>query len=359
MARVALAHSHPNTLGGGERALLALAAGLSARHSVRLLVGRYRPDTTFAELAAFPRQVLQTTSWLTATPPDDVIVANSFGANLLALRNGPRTLYWAHSLRSAYLRPGARHPALLARRALDLLAVRRAARLVANSRFAAERMGRLYRRPADTVVYPGVDLALFRPGGERDGGYAVTVGRLSSEKGLDRLFASWSTLADVPLHVVGSGTTEEVQRLRRLAPPGVVFRGPLAPHALAAVYQAARLAVFAPYAEEFGIAPLEALACGTPVIAWREGGAVETMVDGETGFLVRTPDELRERVRRLVADDTLRRRQAASARAWAEQFGWERSVLHIERLCLELVAGATSGPPAPAPPAWSDLPAPR
>src|SRR5438552_11903478 len=179
---IVLAHSHANTLGGGERAVLELARGLMPRHKVRLLLGGFDPNRTYPELAGLPRAAkkMGRLQWPIAEVPGDAIVANSFGASLLALRNGPRVAYWVHSTRSVFLEPGARRVDLLLRRVLDWTAVRRANQLVANSRYTAARLRQLYRRDADAVVYPGVDLALFRPG-RATGAYAITVGRLSPE----------------------------------------------------------------------------------------------------------------------------------------------------------------------------------
>ena len=341
--RIALAHSHPNTFGGGERALLELARGLAPRHQVRLLVGRFQPDQTYAELATFPRARLSTLQWLIAPCPDDVVVAHSFGANLLALRNSARVVYWVHSVRSRFLLPGARRPDLWLRRILDWSAVRRDARLVANSRFTAGRLRALYRRDPDAVVYPGVDLDVFRPASGRDadgGSHALTVGRLAPEKGLDHLLQIWRDLPDMPLHVVGTGHADDVRRLRALAPPHVVFRGPLESDALVAAYQQATLAVFTPRDEEFGLAPLEAMACGLPVVAWREGGLAETVLEGETGYLVTDAGSFRQRTRALARDPELRHALGRAARRRAEQFSWRRTVAEIERICAEV-----AGPP--------------
>src|SRR5215813_1070045 len=131
--RIVLAHSHANTFGGGERAVLELGRALGARHNVRLLLGGFRPRQIYPELASMPHAELSRFQWLLARVEADAIVANSFGANLLALRNGPRVAYWVHSTRSLFVQPGARRVDLRARRVLDWVAVRRASQLVANS----------------------------------------------------------------------------------------------------------------------------------------------------------------------------------------------------------------------------------
>src|SRR5438067_95760 len=155
--RIVLAHSHANTFGGGERAVLEVGRALMERHDVRLLLGRFDPRRTYPELGSLPHSSVGRAQWPLARIEADAIVANSFGANLLSLRNGARVAYWVHSTRSLFLQPAARRADLRLRRALDWLAVRRAALLVANSRYTALRLRHLYRREADANVYPGVD----------------------------------------------------------------------------------------------------------------------------------------------------------------------------------------------------------
>ena len=306
-----------------------------SRHDVRLLLGRFDPGRTYPELARLPHTRFGRQQWLVSRVFADAIVANSFGANLLSLRNGSRVAYWVHSTRSVFLQPGARRADLLARRALDWLAVRRAAQLVANSRYTATRLRRMYRRDADAVVYPGVDLALFRPG-KSEAKYALTVGRLSPEKGLDRLLEIWRDFPDLPLHVVGSGPEEVVRELRSQAPQGVFFRGHLTATDLADAYRGAAVAVFAPHGEEFGMAPLEAMASGVSVVAWREGGLQETVVDGETGYLVSDSVTFRQRVRLLLHDAERRRAFGEAARRRAEAFSWHRTATDFEAICQAL-----------------------
>lgn len=335
--RLALAHSHVETLGGGERALLELTRGLEPRHEVRLVVGRFVLDQTYPELGRFPRQVRRPWEWFALLPATDVVVANSFGANLLALRSGSRVIYWVHSLRGQFLRGNPFHPALAARRLLDWLAVRRDARLVANSAYVAARLPSLYGRPADAVVHPGVDLERFRPpplGATASG--AITVGRLAPEKGIERLLDLFRALPEITLMVVGDGLPDAVHHLHQLAPPNVRFAGPLSGDALARAYQGASVAVFMPHDEEFGLAPLEAMACGVPVVAVAEGGLTETVVSGETGYLSNEPHVLRDRIEAIASDPALRSQLSRAARLRAERFSWAKTVDQMERLCQEL-----------------------
>jgi len=339
--QVILAHSHANTFGGGERAVLELARRFSTEHGVRLLLGGFDPRRTYPDLASFPHRRVGRVEWPVLGVRADAIVTNSFGANLLALRNGARVAYWVHSTRSVFLTRGSR-PTLLVRRALDWLAVRRTARLVANSRYTARRLQKLYGREADAVVYPGVDVEQYTPG-QGDGGYAITVGRLAPEKGLDTLFEVWRDLPDLPLHIVGDGDPEFVGDLRMRAPRGVVWRGALEPAQVAHALRGAAVAVFASPDEEFGLAPLEAMASAVPVVGWAGTGLAETVVDGETGYLAGDPSTFHARVRLVLHDAQRRASLGAAARARAEQFSWERTAIDMGRLLADLPARAPRG----------------
>jgi glycosyltransferase involved in cell wall biosynthesis len=145
---------------------------------------------------------------------------------------------------------------------------------VANSQFVARRILKAYRRNAD-VVYPPVDTGYFHPGdeGERGEDY-VAVSRLMPYKRIDLLLQAFAGMPDRRLVVVGDGP--EHARLKAQAPANVELAGREPAGRLRERLQRARAFVFATI-EDFGIAPVEALACGTPVIALRRGGAAETV----------------------------------------------------------------------------------
>ena len=326
--RLVVAHSRLTSTGGGERVALELLRRLGARHEVTLWTGRFDAAAAYPELASFPLVELRPWEWLARRPDADAVIANSFGASLLALRH-PGTLVYLHTLRSAYLLGGAR-PDLAARRLLDRMALARAAALVTNSAYSASRAEHRYRRPVE-VVPPGVDEAwLALP--PRIGTYALYVGRLAPEKGIERLLA-WS--ADLPLDVVvaGAGAPEYERRLRALAGPRVRFAGSLAGQALLDAYAGSRFLALLPDAEEFGLAALEAMAASKPVVAFAGGGLPELVRHEQTGLLVRDAAGFADAVTRLLASDELNARLGAAGREAAREYTWERFARRIEELC--------------------------
>lgn len=151
---------------------------------------------------------------------------------------------------------------------------------VANSGFVAARIRRYYNREA-SVVYPPVDTGFFTPAGP-SAPYFLVVSALVPYKRLEVAIEAAGRLG-APLKIVGGGP--DFLRLRALAGPTVEFMGSVNDQTLRDLYRGARALVL-PAEEDFGIAPVEAMACGRPVVALARGGATETVIDGYTGRLV-------------------------------------------------------------------------
>jgi len=150
-------------------------------------------------------------------------------------------------------------------------------RFVANSRFVARRILKAYRREAE-VIHPPVDTEFFCPGGARED-YYVAVSRLIGYKRVDLLVDAFARLPNLRLVVVGDGP--QLARLRAAAPANVTFTGYLPAAGVRDRIRGARAFLFAAV-EDFGMAPVEAMACGTPVIALRRGGAAESVAGLES-----------------------------------------------------------------------------
>lgn len=168
--------------------------------------------------------------------------------------------------------------ALTSVRVWDAHAADRVDHFLAISHFVAERIRKYYRREA-TIVYPPVETDTFQPS-KVVGDRFLVVSRLLQYKRIDLAIAACNELR-VPLDVVGTGPEEE--RLRALAGPTIRFLG-FQPDAVTARLYARAKAFLFPQEEDFGITPLEAAAAGRPVVAYRGGGALETVREGETGI---------------------------------------------------------------------------
>jgi glycosyltransferase involved in cell wall biosynthesis len=192
----------------------------------------------------------------------------------------------------------------------------RVTRFVANSRAVADRISRFYGRTAE-VVPPPVKTDFFCPNGVEQGEDFLYVGRLVSYKRADLAVAAF---ADLPYRLVVVGDGHMGPALRARATPNVTFLGKVDDDRLRDLYRRSRALVF-PADEDFGITMAEAQACGTPVISFARGGALDIVEHETTGWLMQRQhvDDLRAAVRRAAAEPLDR----AAIRARAERFSAE------------------------------------
>lgn len=207
-------------------------------------------------------------------------------------------------------------PALVgALRRWDLRTAGRPDVYLVNSSVVAERVRQLYGRDSE-VVPPPVDLARYHLS-EADAGYYLVVSRLNPYKRIDLAVAAFN---GTPYRLVVVGDGPDRAGLEALAEPNITFVGRRSDAEVAAYYSGCRAVIF-PGEEDFGLVPLEANASGRPVIAYRAGGALDTVIDGQTGlfFEETSPASLRAAVERCERSDWDR----AQLRRHAETFGTE------------------------------------
>lgn len=357
-ARIAVVHEWLTEWGGSEDTLrqMLLCYPQAELHATidflkdedRLKLGHRAIRTTWLQRAPAVRKrfwnYLPVTSWAVEShdaAAADVIVSSSHAfakgvlthAEQLHLSYVYSPMRYAWDLHQQYLRDyrlDSGVKGLLARymfhrlRAWDRQTANNVDLFVAISRHVQRRIWRTYRRRA-CVIYPPVDTARFALESRKDD-YYVTVSRLVSYKRIDLVLEAFAQMPARKLVVIGSGP--ELERLRRTCPVNVSLLGWQPDEVVQQHLRSARAFVFAAH-EDFGIAPVEAQACGTPVIAYGVGGAVETVrafgeCDRPTGvlFAQQTAESLVQAVRRF--EDAGQVFDPHGCREWAERFGEER-----------------------------------
>lgn len=317
--RTALVHDWLTGMRGGEAVLEAIAAHFPAAPIFTLL---HVPGSVSPALEAHPIH----TSFLQRVPgvarhyrrllplfPTavedfdlagfDLVISSSHcaakgaraapGASHLCYCHTPMRYAWdqetAYFPRRRGLGARLRGLALTGLRTWDVASAARVDMFLANSRFVAERIRRYYRREAE-VVPPPVATDFFTPApegwspeaeGVEPGTYCLAVAALSPYKRLELALEACRDLA-LELRVVGTGP--DWGRLRRLAGSGVRLYGRVSGERLRALYRGAQC-LLQPGIEDFGIAAVEALACGTPVVALGRGGVLDQVDDGVHGVL--------------------------------------------------------------------------
>lgn len=216
-------------------------------------------------------------------------------------------------------------------RTWDRLSADRVDVFVANSKNVARRIAKHYRRKSK-VIYPPVRTALFQrkdSSAEGDGDYYLAVSRLVPYKRID-LVAEAFTRLNLPLKIIGEGSEHEL--IRSKAGPNVELLGRLDDAQVLSYMQGCKAFLF-PGEEDFGITPIEAQACGRPVIAFGKGGALETVVKDRTGvfFYEQTTEAVVDAVRRFETMTF----DAEEIRAHAETFSEQRFVSELHDFIME------------------------
>lgn len=233
--------------------------------------------------------------------------------------------------------------------------------IIAASQHEKMQMAGLYGAPAEqiAVVPCGVNLDLFRPQpkglarnrlGLHHKRVLVFVGRMQPLKGADLLLEALALLGeqhDYQLLVIGGSLDQdpELARLRALAAQlglagRVSFLGAQPQQHLPLYYSAADLCVVPSYYESFGLVAMEALACGTPVVASQVGGLPTVIRDGQNGLLVawRSPEAFANSIDKVLSDHALRRRLTHTARPSVQHFTWQAVAGRLLAVYDELAA---------------------
>lgn len=351
--RVALVHDWLDSFSGAEKVLeqfLISYPGADVFSLVdflpekdRAFLGGSRVTTSFLQRLPFARRKFRT--YLPLMPlaveqfdltPYEVIVSSSFAvAKGVLTREDQLHLCYSHTpvryawdlyhdtLKEHGLTRGIR--SLVTRgilhylRLWDFASASRVDGYAANSRYVARRIWKAYRRKAH-VIYPPVSVDRFQVQHRKEDHY-VTVSRLVPYKRVDQIVEAFRRMPRRKLVVVGDGP--EYGRLATNLPDNVVLLGRISGNAIVEQLQLARAFVFAAN-EDFGIAPVEAQACGTPVIAYGHGGTTESVVAGKTGIFF--PEQNAASI--VAAVETFEQVEgqfdSAAIRAHAEGFSPER-----------------------------------
>lgn len=178
----------------------------------------------------------------------------------------------------------------------DKVAAKRPDFLVAISSEVQKRIKDYYERDS-VIIHPPTEVGFFKKGKKEKKNYYLLVSRLIPYKRTDLAVKVFNDLG-LPLYIVGTGSEEK--RLKKMAKKNIKFFGHVDDNTLKKLYGQAKALVF-PQEEDFGIVAVEAMASGTPVIAYKKGGALDTLIEGETGVFFEKQEEamLEKAVKRL------------------------------------------------------------
>lgn len=216
-------------------------------------------------------------------------------------------------------------------RKFDAITGNRVDYYISNSDYVGQRIRKTYRRKA-TTIHPNIDISNFELCNDKQE-YYLASSRLVAYKKIDTIIEAFNKMPDKKLVVIGGGPNLEAYR--KLAKNNVTVMGYQPFDVLKEKMQHAKAFVFAAD-EDFGMIPIEAQSCGTPVIAYGHGGSLETVNGGKTGlfFNEQTPEAIVEAINKFE-DMGLQPFAPADCRQWAEGFSEERFKREIKEFVEE------------------------
>jgi glycosyltransferase involved in cell wall biosynthesis len=310
--QVALVHDWLTTIGGAEKVLEALVETFPAKLFTLVQDQEKLQGTPFEEMEVktsfiqkLPRAHLKYRSYLPLFPlaieqfdvsDFDLVISSSHSIAKGVLTHADQVhICYCHTpmryawdlyqqyLRESKLKSGVKGAIakcfLHYLRMWDAHSSTRVDAYVANSHYVARRIHKLYEKEAD-VIYPPVDVDYFSLFEEKED-YYVTASRMVPYKKMDLIVEAFSEMPDKKLIVIGDGP--EMEKIKKKAKKNIELLGYQSNDMLLFYLQRAKAFVFAAL-EDFGILPVEAQGCGTPVIAYGKGGARETVIENETGI---------------------------------------------------------------------------
>ncbi|MDI6896844.1 glycosyltransferase [Methanocella conradii] len=355
--KVAIFHDYFSFIGGGEKLVLTLARHLGAdiitTNVDRALISRMGfHDVNIISLGRLTRieplkQIQATLKFATCDfrGKYDFYIFSGNWAHHASRKHRPN-LYYCHGhvrvfydLKESTISSIKPLPARLAARAwiavhghFDRISLQRICLIVSNSRSVAHRLKR-YLDKESVVVYPPIDTSRFHYDG--DAGYWLSVNRLFPEKRVEVQLEAFRRMPEERLLIIGGSDRGDysgsyARKIMESLPPNVTVLSDVSEDELASYYGRCRGFISTSMDEPFGMTAVEAMASGKPVIAPKEGGYLESIIDGETGLLIEcTPEALIKAVK-TISKDPYKYREACIEQA--KKFDVSIFIKNIEEL---------------------------
>jgi glycosyltransferase involved in cell wall biosynthesis len=250
---------------------------------------------------------------------------------------------WIESISNPIMRIGAKliNPLL---KTIDLLLVRKGIdHVICNSKFTKKHFSKIYQKQVACCIYPGIDLNYFCTKKSKKQ-YLFMLCRLTKFKNVHIAIEAMKKIENKDYKLIIGGEGEEKNNLIALTnklnlSDKIIFIGQVASNELPKLYAEAKLVLFTNYHEPFGLVPIEALACGTPVAGVKSGGLKETLKHNYNSVLLNdmNPESLAKIINELLSDSCKYRTLQQNSRRSVEAFSWDRHVYRLEKIFNALI----------------------
>ena len=243
---------------------------------------------------------------------------------------------WINSIENKFMRVGAKISSPILK-LIDQYLTKKVDHILTNGNFNAKQIEKIYSRKVTEIIYPGVDTKFLRPGTTKDN-YILSAGCLAKFKNIDLLIKAFNQIKnkDIKLKIVGTGPAQKELiklTLKLKNKDKIIFLGDVNEKNLINLYKQAKIFLLCSINEPFGMVLIEAMACGTPVIAINSGGPKEIIINKKTGFLIQ-PDEkdLTKHLEILLDNDEIIKNFGENARIRALNFDWKKTITQFKNL---------------------------
>lgn len=356
--RIAILEPYIEGVGGAQKVISDYGVYLQNRgYDIEIFTQRYDPSTAYPAFKEMKVNLLSPKNKLFVPfiylfkkfKDFDVVLANDWPTNFASIRN--KNVMWIcyspkrdfYDLREYYFkRASLKKKALLTLKRIlfkkiDDISVKKMRKIATNSGNVKKRV-RKYHKTDSEVCYHGISYEKYKQG--KYNNYLLSVARLEKPKRVEAIIKSMKYVKSkkVRLYVVGDGPDKE--KIKRLCEDyeNVRFLGRVSEKKLIGLYANCLGAISVPVNEDWGLIPLEAAASGKLVIGADEGGLKESVINGETGFLLDevSPRSIAEKINYLADNKKIAIKMGKKARKHIKKFDWEVLMPKLEKMIKEL-----------------------
>lgn len=343
-------------IGGAQKVIARYSNYLQSKgHKVELFTQRYAPETAYEGFEKLKINIVKPTvkifspfTFFKKFKGFDIHITNGFPSNFISIRNKytiwicySPTRYFYDLKKITFEQASICGKILLSLKNLlfkkiDLSSAKKMDIILPISENVQKRVKKYYKKDAPNIFYPGVDFNEYKRGEYDD--YLLCVSRLEGPKRVDMIVKSMNFVKNkkIKLYIVGDGSERE--KIKKLCEKkdNVKFIGKVEEEKLRGLYSNCLAVIYCPIDEDWGLVPIEAAASEKLTLGVNEGGLKETIIDGQTGFLLNkpSPQKIAKKIDCVANNKKIAKKMGIEAKKYAKKYDWKFILPKFEKLVI-------------------------